>query len=172
MVLFLHRNSGTHALPSHIGHYQAFATRLHTNVLTPDYRSYADSTGTPSKAGLTLDVCAAWDWLRAHGALSESVLVVGNSLGMGVTMQLAAALQADQPDGDEQHATESAHEMPCRVVLLALFSNIETLLDTYYIAGLVPLLALLWTFPFLASESLSRLFVSNREVNKEMKVAN
>jgi abhydrolase domain-containing protein 12 len=159
-VLFLHGNGGTRALPSRVRHYQAFAARLHANVLAPDYRGYADSTGTPSESGLTLDARAAWDWLRAHGAPPESVLVVGNSLGTGVAVQLATALQADQPDGDEQRKTESTREMPRGVVLLAPFSNVETLLDTYYIAGLVPLLAPLRTFPFIASESLNRLFAS------------
>jgi len=153
-VLFLHGNGGTRVLSSRVRHYQAFAARLRANVLAPDYRGFGDSTGTPSEAGLTLDARAAWDWLRERGASPESVLVVGNSLGTGVAVQLVAALQADQPNRDEQRETESASSMPRGVVLLAPFSNVETLLDTYYIAGLVPLLAPLRIFPFIASESL------------------
>ena len=73
--------------------YQAFATRLRANVLAPDYRGFADSTGSPSEAGLTLDARAAWDWLRARGASPDSVLVVGSSLGTGVAVQFASALE-------------------------------------------------------------------------------
>ncbi|KAH9059899.1 Alpha/Beta hydrolase protein [Lactarius vividus] len=147
-VLFLHGNGGTRALRSRVQHYQAFASRLRANVLAPDYRGFADSTGTPSEAGLSLDTLAAWDWLRAHGAAPENVLVVGNSLGTGVAVQFASALQEMQK---QERGGEP--QRPRGVVLLAPFSSIETLLDTYYIMGLVPLLAPLRIFPFVSSES-------------------
>jgi len=153
-VLFLHGNGDTRALPSRVRHYQAFAARLRANVFAPDYRGFGDSTGTPSEAGLTLDARAAWDWLRSCGASPDSVLVVGNSLGTGVAVQLVSALEGDQLGGDEQQrGRESGRERPRGVVLLAPFSNVATLLDTYYIAGVVPLLAPLRTFPSMASES-------------------
>ena len=152
-VLFLHGNGNARSLPSRVRHYQAFAARLRANVFAPDYRGFGDSTGTPSEAGLMLDARAAWDWLRASGAPAESVLVVGNSLGTGVAVQFVSALEAEQLGGDEQREEESALEGPRGVVLLAPFSNVETLLDTYYIAGLVPLLAPLRTLPFVSSES-------------------
>ena len=129
-------------------HYQAFASRLRANVFAIDYRGYGDSTGTPSEAGLTLDAHTAWDWLRSHGASPESVLVVGNSLGTGVAVQFVSALEAEQ-GGKE----EGSRERPRGVVLLAPFSNVQTLLDTYYIAGIVPLMAPLRIFPSAASES-------------------
>ncbi len=58
----------------------------------------------------------------------------------------------------EQHGKKvleegSSRERPRGVVLLAPFSNVETLLDTYYIAGFVPLFAPIRTFPFVASKS-------------------
>jgi abhydrolase domain-containing protein 12 len=137
-----------------VRHYQAFAARLRANVFALDYRGFGDSTGTPSEAGLTLDARAAWNWLRESGAPAESVLVVGNSLGTGVAVQFVSALEAEQQlGGDEQGVEERVLERPRGVVLLAPFSNVETLLDTYYIAGLVPLLAPLRTFPFVTSES-------------------
>lgn len=134
-------------------HYQAFASRLRANVFAPDYRGFGDSTGTPSEAGLTLDARAAWDWLRQSGAPAENVLVVGNSLGTGVAVQFVSALEAEQMGGGEQREEGSVLEVPRGVVLLAPFSNVETLLDTYYIAGIVPLLAPLRTIPFVSSES-------------------
>ncbi len=159
-ILFLHGNGGTRALQPRIRHYQAFASRLRTNVFAPDYRGYADSTGTPSETGLALDSRASWDWLRSHGAAPENVLVVGNSLGTAVAVQLVSALESEEQPGRnaEQHGKEvleegSSRERPRGVVLLAPFSNVETLLDTYYIAGFVPLFAPIRIFPFVASKS-------------------
>ena len=123
-----------------------FAGRLRVNVLAPDYRGFGDSTGVPSEVGLTTDVLAAWDWLRAHGASPEDVLVVGNSLGTGAAVQFASALR----EMELERGTEP--QSPRGVVLLAPFSSIEALLDNYYILG--PLLAPLRIFPFLSRESL------------------
>ena len=145
-MLFLHGNGGTRALRSRVQHYQAFASRLHANVLAPDYRGFGDSTGVPSETGLTVDVLAAWDWLRARGAAPENILVVGNSLGTGVAVQFATALQELGPE----RGSES--QLPRGVVLLAPFSSVGTLLDTYHILGIVPLLAPLRIFPFASSE--------------------
>ena len=156
-ILFLHGNGGTRLLASRVHHYQAFASRLRANVFAPDYRGYADSTGTPSEAGLILDARASWDWLRAHGAASENVLIVGNSLGTAVAVQLASVLEAEQQlGGTDEHGKAvgvSSRERPRGVVLLAPFSSVQTLLDSYYIAGFVPLFAPIRTFPSVASES-------------------
>ena len=145
-VHFLHGNCATRVLRQRVQHYQAFAVRLRVNVLAPDYRGFGDSTGVPSEVGLTTDVLAAWDWLRAHGASPEDVLVVGNSLGTGAAVQFASALQ----EMEQERGTEP--QSPRGVVLLAPFSSIEALLDNYYIMG--PLLAPLRIFPFLSRESL------------------
>jgi abhydrolase domain-containing protein 12 len=157
-VLFLHGNGNTRSLPPRVRHYQAFAARLRANVLAPDYRSFGDSTGTPSEVGLTLDARAAWDWLRESGAPPESVLVVGNSLGTGVAVQFVSALEAERGEEEDEEGAGAVLERPRGVVLLAPFTNVEKLLDTYYIAGIVPLLAPLRTFPFVSSESKSFFF--------------
>ncbi|KAF8470976.1 Alpha/Beta hydrolase protein [Russula ochroleuca] len=136
-ILFLHGTTGTRAVRIRVQQYQAFASRVGANVLAPDYRGFADSTGTPSEAGLTIDTRAAWDWLRARGASPDSVLVVGSSLGTGVAVHCGAVV----------------HERPRGVVLLSPFSKLETLLDTYYILGLMPLFAPLRTLPYLSGKS-------------------
>lgn len=161
-------------MPFRVKLYQAFAARLRANVLAPDYRGFADSTGTPSEAGLTLDTRAAWDWLRVHGAPPDSILIVGNSLGTGVAVQFASALEEEVAQaeaharavvsqrsghkrsgrGSGRKGASAVRERPRGVVLLSPFSNLETLLDTYYILGLVPLFAPLRTIPYLASKSL------------------
>jgi hypothetical protein len=83
-----------------VRHYQAFATRLRTNVLAPDYCGFADSTGKPSEAGFTIDTRAKWDWLRAHGASPDGVLVVGSSLGTGVEIKIFPSILFGQVSGD------------------------------------------------------------------------
>lgn len=153
--------------------------RLQANVLAPDYRGFADSTGKPSEAGLTIDTRAAWDWLRTHGASPDSVLVVGSSLGTGVAVQFAHALEEEAvrveseaprvvdsyvPSRDHRRLGSengnrtrgcgvAVRERPRGVVLLSPFSKLETLLDTYYILGLMPLFAPLRAIPYLSSKS-------------------
>ena len=175
-VLYLHGTTGTRVVPLRVQQYQAFAARLRANVLAPDYRGFADSTGTPSEAGLTLDARAAWDWLRAHGASPDNVLVVGTSLGTGVAVQFASALEEEVAQAEAKALAVESHvgsrdmrfggkngswiresavvrERPRGVVLFSPFSKLETLIDTYYILGLMPLFAPLRTFPYLLSES-------------------
>ena len=147
-IFYLHGNGGTRALSSRVQHYQAFASRLRANVFAVDYRGYGDSTGSPSEAGVVLDARTAWGWLRSHGAPPENVLIIGNILGTTIAVQFVSELEAEQAGKDEV-----GRERPRGVVLLAPFSSVSALLDTYYIAGLVPLMAPLRTFPSLASES-------------------
>jgi abhydrolase domain-containing protein 12 len=184
-ILFLHGTTGTRVVRIRVQQYQAFATRLQANVFAPDYRGFADSTGKPSEAGLTIDTRAAWDWLRAHGASPDSVLVVGSSLGTGVAVQFAHALEeeavraeAEAPrvvnsyvpsrghlrvSGENGNRTRgcgvAVRERPRGVVLLSPFSKLETLLDTYYILGLMPLFAPLRTIPYLSSKSSISYFI-------------
>ncbi|KAF8264732.1 Alpha/Beta hydrolase protein [Lactarius quietus] len=100
-ILFLHGTVGTRAMRVRVQHYLAFAARLRANVLAPDYRGFGDSTGTPSEEGVVLDARAAWDWLRARGAHPSSVLVVGSSLGTGVAVQFASALEEEAARFDD-----------------------------------------------------------------------
>jgi abhydrolase domain-containing protein 12 len=186
-ILFLHGTTGTRVVPIRVRMYQAFATRLRANVLAPDYRGFADSTGTPSEVGLTLDTRAAWDWLLTHGAPPDNVLIVGNSLGTGVAVQFASALEEEFANAEAEAraaiSQERTHngstgrnsrtrpstivrERPRGVVLLSPFSKLETLLDTYYILGLVPLFAPLRTIPYLASKSLLPLPTSPMRVTR------
>lgn len=95
VVLFLHGNAGTRALSARIRHYQGFTSRLGANVLAIDYRGFADSTGTPSEAGLIKDARAAFDWLIAQGKNAEDILIIGHSLGTGVSGQLAVTLASE-----------------------------------------------------------------------------
>ena len=54
------------------------------------YRGYGDSTGSPSEAGLITDALTAFDWLMGQTIAPSRILLVGESLGTGVAVQLAA----------------------------------------------------------------------------------
>jgi len=55
-----------------------------------EYRGYAHNPGSPSEEGLYADGRGALRWLEEHGVASTSIVLVGNSLGSGVAVELAA----------------------------------------------------------------------------------
>ncbi|HUR43331.1 MAG TPA: alpha/beta hydrolase, partial [Aestuariivirga sp.] len=59
-------------------------------VLYVSYRGYGGSTGHISEAGLVTDAMVSYDWLLGQGVAPKQIAVVGESLGTGVAVQLAA----------------------------------------------------------------------------------
>lgn len=86
-LLYFHGNAGN--LSSRAMRLQQFA-RQGFGVLAISYRGYGGSTGAPSEAGLINDARAAYDWLLANGASHDRIILVGESLGSGVAVALAA----------------------------------------------------------------------------------
>jgi uncharacterized protein len=60
-------------------------------VLTVEYRGYGKSSGTPSEQGLINDGHTAYDWLINQGVTPDKLFLLGESLGTGVAVQIAAA---------------------------------------------------------------------------------
>jgi uncharacterized protein len=54
------------------------------------YRGFGGSTGSPTERGLIIDAVANYDWLRQQGVSEQDIFVLGESLGTGVAVQLAA----------------------------------------------------------------------------------
>jgi uncharacterized protein len=54
------------------------------------YRGYGKSTGVPTEEGLITDAITSYDWLRAKGVDPKNIMVLGQSLGSGVAVQMAA----------------------------------------------------------------------------------
>lgn len=54
------------------------------------YRGFGGSSGSPSETGLLADANAAYDWLIAKGVEPNRIALLGESLGSGVAVQLAA----------------------------------------------------------------------------------
>ncbi|KAG2060682.1 alpha/beta-hydrolase [Suillus hirtellus] len=126
-VLFFHGNAATRALSMRVRLYSGFTSRLDANVLAIDYRGFGDSPGTPTEDGLSLDARAAWDWLIAQGASPQDILIVGHSLGTAVASGLSVGLSED---GVKFRGT----------VLMSPFSSLYTLIDTYNIFGVFPVM--------------------------------
>lgn len=85
-VLYLHGNGGNLAYRAERLADLAVAGM---GVLAIDYRGYGGSTGRPSERGLHADAAAAYRWTRAR-APGRPVAVIGESLGTGVAVRLAA----------------------------------------------------------------------------------
>jgi fermentation-respiration switch protein FrsA (DUF1100 family) len=89
-ILYFHGNGGEIAdRPERFAAYQAQGF----GVFFLSYRGYGASTGSPTERGLVDDARAAYDWLRAKGIASDEIMLVGESLGSGVAVQLAAERQ-------------------------------------------------------------------------------
>ncbi|MEM6586823.1 MAG: alpha/beta hydrolase [Pseudomonadota bacterium] len=86
-VLFLHGNGGEMA--SRANRFAAYQG-AGLDVVFVSYRGYGGSTGTPTEAGLISDARAAYDWVLSKGVGPGDIALVGESLGTGVAVQLAA----------------------------------------------------------------------------------
>lgn len=89
VALFTHGNGGNVALwaPS----IRLLAERHRLAALVFDYRGYGNSAGKPSETGILQDARAARSWLANRtGTADKEVLLIGQSLGGGVAVDLAA----------------------------------------------------------------------------------
>jgi uncharacterized protein len=99
LVLYFHGNAG--GLDLRVERFRAMA-KAGMGVLAIEYRGYASSTGSPSERGLKLDSEAAYAAAIAGGVAPERIVPLGESLGSGVAVALAArhkvgALVLDSP---------------------------------------------------------------------------
>jgi uncharacterized protein len=87
VIIYVHGNGGNlMTRPKKIATY----ANSQFGLLAVSYRGYGDSTGSPSEAGLVQDAVAAFDWLQQRVNTKGNVVVVGESLGSGVAVQLSA----------------------------------------------------------------------------------
>lgn len=88
LLLLLHGNGGHRAFRTR---WYELASSLKTDVLTIDYHGYGDSEGTPNEPALISDANAAWEYAVTKLGYSPSrIVILGESLGGGVGVQLAA----------------------------------------------------------------------------------
>lgn len=88
VVLFLHGNGGEIAdRADRLAFYQARGF----GAAFLSWRGYGGSSGSPSEAGLVTDAQTAYTYLLGLGFPAGRIAVVGESLGTGPAVQLAAA---------------------------------------------------------------------------------
>ena len=115
------------------------ATSDKIHVLTFDYRGFGSSTGNPTEQGIITDAVAVVDWvLRVARLPPDRVVLLGHSLGTAVTAAVA-----------EHFATSSPRVEFAGVILVAAFTDLPTLLLTYAIGGIFPVLSPLRPYPAL-----------------------
>ncbi|KAL8917649.1 MAG: hypothetical protein Q9208_007830 [Pyrenodesmia sp. 3 TL-2023] len=140
LVINFHGNAGTVAQGWRTDTCRALSAGASGNihVLAFDYRGFGYSTGSPDEQGLITDGVAAVQWaMDIAGIPPERIVLVGQSLGTAVAAAVA-----------EQFARVSRIEF-AGIVLIASFSDMPTLLLTYSISGLIPILSPLKPYPAL-----------------------
>ncbi|GAA5895445.1 alpha/beta hydrolase [Sporobolomyces salmoneus] len=145
-VLYFHGNAGTRAVGNRVRVGQKISA-MNCNFLITDYRGFADSSSKPppSEEGVLIDARRAFDYLHLEKQVDASrIVIMGQSLGTGIGTALAARLEAE---GKKVKG----------LILVAPFSSIATLLETYKLGNVIPLVSPLTRFPWLFKRLLSLL---------------
>ncbi|CAK7221247.1 hypothetical protein SBRCBS47491_004463 [Sporothrix bragantina] len=136
LILYLHGNAGH--LPSVVRapSFHTYTATSNYHVLAIDYRGFGTSSGSPTEDGLILDGCAALRFaLETAGISPDRIIIVGHSLGSAVAAGAA-----------ERYARVHGVDF-AGVIMVASFSNLSDMLSGYAIAGLVPILKPLRSYP-------------------------
>ena len=126
-------------------------------VLAAEYRGYNGNPGKPDEEGLYLDARAAVLWLEEQGIAAEKIVIIGNSIGSGPAVQIAAeinprALVLISPFSSlDQAVSEKVRWAPTRLLLRDRFDNLSKIGDVS-----VPALILHGDADTLISDSHSR----------------
>jgi uncharacterized protein len=86
-ILYFHGNGGEMSDRAHrFKFYQARGL----GVVFVSYRGYGGSSGRPTEQGLMADARRSYEWLLGKGVEPRRIFLVGESLGTGIAVQLAA----------------------------------------------------------------------------------
>lgn len=141
LVIHFHGAAGTVGSGYRCSNYRALSAgqpdKIH--VLTFDYRGFGRSTGIPSERGIIVDALAVADWALSVAKVPPSrILLFGQSLGTAVNIAVA-----------EHYAKQDVPVVFAGHILVAPMVDVPTLVSTYKVAGLVPILSPLARFPML-----------------------
>jgi fermentation-respiration switch protein FrsA (DUF1100 family) len=126
LILYFHGNAG--GLDLRVERFRAMA-EAGIGLLAIEYRGYASSTGSPSEHGLKLDGEAAFTAAIASGIAPDRIVPLGESLGSGVAVALAArhkvgALVLDSPYSSIADVAAATYWfVPVRALLRDPFRN-------------------------------------------------
>jgi abhydrolase domain-containing protein 12 len=142
--------------------------------VTIDYRGFGHSTGSPTELGLIADGTALANWVLETAQISpDHIVILGQSLGTAVASAVAlnfinptnellpqnSISRSLEPTLSRQNAAlpQQTPTLFASVILVAPFYSLPSLLLTYRLGGLVPLLAPLRPFPWLGKALTSRM---------------
>ncbi|KAK5172088.1 uncharacterized protein LTR77_003726 [Saxophila tyrrhenica] len=163
-ILEVHGNAGHVAQGWRTDTIRQLTTLPHTHVITVDYRGFGHSTGSPTEAGLITDGVALVNWvLHVAYIPPEQIVLMGQSLGTAVASAVGLefldpknALHPGRLGGADEASLLASRDLIDRstvfagIVLVAPFANLPSLMLTYRMGGLIPLLLPLRPFPALA----------------------
>lgn len=110
------------------------------HVFAIDYRGFGVSTGSPTEEGLITDGVSLLNFLTA-GPLhipTSNIVIMGQSLGTAVTAAVAERFAFGSPDLNAIQPAIKNAEPFAGVVLLASFSKLSSLIESYSLKGLTP----------------------------------
>ena len=85
-ILFLHGNAGSLENRIHkINHFED----ININFLLLSWRGFSGNKGKPTEKGLYQDARSAVKWLVKQGVIEENIIIYGESLGTGITTEIA-----------------------------------------------------------------------------------
>ena len=85
-ILYLHGNAGSLENRIHkINHFKD----MNINFLLLSWRGFSGNKGEPTEQGLYQDARSAVKWLIKQGVFEENIIIYGESLGTGVTSEIA-----------------------------------------------------------------------------------
>ncbi|KAL8957643.1 MAG: hypothetical protein Q9193_005137 [Seirophora villosa] len=171
LVIHMHGAAGTVGSGYRVPNYRALTAgqprKIH--VLTFDYRGFGHSSGVPSERGLILDAISVVEWaVNTAGIPPSRILIFGQSIGTAVSLAVS-----------EHFALRSPPAVFAGTILVAPFVDVATLVATYSVAGIIPIVAPLARFPqvfaylrtfiydkWLSQERITR-YVRTNEQNNE-----
>ncbi|KAH9863214.1 hypothetical protein IAQ61_009491 [Plenodomus lingam] len=167
VVVNFHGNAGHIAQSSRPATYRSIVSIPKTHLLTCSYRGFGTSTllnppHLPTEPGLITDAISLLSYLhQTLGHPTHRTVLTGQSLGTAVTT--AAALYAADPTSPLLPLSSLAQPpIPsytgyAAIILVSPFRDLPSLLRTYKIAGLIPVLKPLTAYPRILSLLTSRI---------------
>jgi abhydrolase domain-containing protein 12 len=132
LVIYFHGAAGTLGSGWRPQSYRASsATSTNVHVLVIDYRGLGSSTGWPSEPGLLTDGLALTKFaMEKAGIPRERIVIFVQSIGTAVAASVT-----------HPYALQSPPVLFAGTVLVAPFSDVESLREPYKVAGMIPLLS-------------------------------
>ena len=124
VVLLFQGNAGN--VSHRLDRAKLFVDRLDVDLFLVDYRGYGLSEGRPSESGLYRDGFAIYDAARDRGFAPERIILLGESLGCAVAVEVALARQGDR------RTARSPAKGPAGVALETPFLSVPALARVHY----------------------------------------